>query len=110
MYFLVLLFGGIYAAILGSGIMAKEEEEKTIEFLLARPVSRSQIITGKLFTLLIYLLFLNLLIGLAVLAAFKAFVSVSYSLQVLLKLLAAPFLAHFCRSNKHSTACRQAAQ
>jgi ABC-2 type transport system permease protein len=94
-YFMVLLFGGIYAAILGSGIMAKEEEEKTIEFLLARPVSRAQVITGKLLTLPIYLLLLNLLIGLTVLAAFKAFVSVSYSLQVLLNLLAAPFLAHF---------------
>lgn len=94
-YFMVLLFGSIYAAILGTGIMAKEEEEKTIEFLLARPVSRTQILTGKLLTLFIYLLLFNLFIGLSALAAFKSYVSAAYSLSILFNLLAAPFLAHF---------------
>lgn len=93
-YFLVVLFGGIYAAILGSGILAKEEEEKTIELLLAWPVSRMQLVTGKLLTLLICLLFFNIFTGLSTLAAFKTYVSVSYSQTVLLMLLAAPFLAH----------------
>ncbi len=93
-YFLVVLFGGIYAAILGSGIMAKEEEEKTIELLLARPVSRVRILAGKFLAVLLNLLFLNVCTGLVVLAAFKTFVSIPYSQPVLLMLLAAPFLAH----------------
>ncbi|HOJ84518.1 MAG TPA: ABC transporter permease subunit [Bacillota bacterium] len=93
-YVMILLFGSIYAAILGAGIMAKEEEEKTIEFLLARPVSRNQVLTGKLLALLIYILLFNALIGLSALAAFKSYVSAAYSQAILLRLLAAPFLAH----------------
>ena len=93
-FFMVILFGSIYAAILGSGIMAKEEEEKTIEFLLARPVSRDQILTGKLLSLLICLFFFNLFTGLSACAAFRSYVTVEYSRPVLFYLLAAPFLAH----------------
>ncbi len=93
-YIMVLLFGSIYAAILGAGLMAKEEEEKTIEFLLARPVSRAQILAGKLLALLVYVFLFNVLIGLSALAAFKSYVSSDYSRDALLGLLAAPFLAH----------------
>ncbi len=38
----------IHAALLGSGIIAKEERDKTTEFLIVKPVSRSVIITSKL--------------------------------------------------------------
>lgn len=93
-YFLVILFGGIYAAILGSGIMAKEEEEKTMELLLARPVSRGRVLAGKLLAVLVNLFFLNIGTGLAVLASFKTYVSMPYSQPLLLRLLAAPFLVH----------------
>ena len=47
-YVFLVLLGGIYSAILGSTILLKEESEKTIEFLYAKPVSRSQIVTSKI--------------------------------------------------------------
>lgn len=42
------LLGGIYSAILGSTILLKEESDKTIEFLYAKPVSKRKIVTSKI--------------------------------------------------------------
>jgi len=38
----------IHAALLGAGIIAKEERDKTTEFLMIKPVSRKTVITSKL--------------------------------------------------------------
>ncbi len=51
---------GIHAALLGSGIIAKEERDKTTEFLMVKPVSRSSVITAKLIAALINIIILNL--------------------------------------------------
>ncbi len=40
--------GAFFAALLGISALAKEEQERTAEFLLTHPVSRVRIITGKL--------------------------------------------------------------
>lgn len=45
---LVGMFGGIFSMILGSSILSREISEKTIEFLLSKPISRSSIIREKL--------------------------------------------------------------
>ena len=39
--------GGIAAAMWGSDIITKEERDKTVEFSLALPVTRSRVITAK---------------------------------------------------------------
>lgn len=49
----------IYALIVGSSILLKEENEKTIEFLYANPISRNEIVTSKLFAGLTGLLMVN---------------------------------------------------
>jgi ABC-2 type transport system permease protein len=41
------LMGGIAASMWGSGIISKEERDKTVEFSLVLPVSRSRVITSK---------------------------------------------------------------
>jgi len=41
------LMGAIAAAMWGSGIISKEERDKTVEFSLVLPVSRSRVITAK---------------------------------------------------------------
>lgn len=47
-YFLMLpLLLGILAIGLGSGLLAREEQDKTIESLLSRPVSRGRLLLGK---------------------------------------------------------------
>ncbi len=58
----ILLFYGIFAANLGSNILAKETNDKTIEFLYSKPVSKSKILNSKIIVSLFYILLLNLLI------------------------------------------------
>ncbi|WP_260631246.1 ABC transporter permease [Bacillus sp. S/N-304-OC-R1] len=59
-YMMTTLLGSIYAAMLASNILAKEENEKTIEFLLSKPVSRSQIVGEKLFAVIVNIVILNI--------------------------------------------------
>lgn len=94
LYSFVALIGGIFGATLGSSILAKEEEYKTIEFLLAKPISRSKIITSKLLSIFLCLALFNLLIGIATLLGFVLFVEKAYDIYILLALLAAPWFAH----------------
>ena len=47
------LMGGIAAAMWGSDIISKEERDKTVEFSLVLPVSRSRVITAKLLAALV---------------------------------------------------------
>jgi len=51
---------GIQAVLLGSGIISKEETDKTIEFLNSKPVSRSRILISKLLAALTVVAILNI--------------------------------------------------
>ena len=46
--YFVPIITGCYSIILGTRILSKEEQNKTAEFLLSRPLSRNQIISSKL--------------------------------------------------------------
>ena len=59
-YFVPIIIG-CYSIILGTKLLSKEEQNKTAEFLLSRPLSRSQIISSKLITFFIHILGINLL-------------------------------------------------
>ena len=61
-YVFLTLIGGLYAAILGSTILLKEESDKTIEFLYAKPVSRVQIVTSKILCGIINIFIFTLII------------------------------------------------
>jgi ABC-2 type transport system permease protein len=64
----------IHAALLGSSIIAKEERDKTTEFLIVKPVSRSIIITSKLLAALFNVIVINiisLLSSLSIVPTFK---------------------------------------
>jgi ABC-2 type transport system permease protein len=53
MFIYFALMGGIAAAMWSSDIISKEERDKTVEFSLVLPVSRSKVITAKLLTALL---------------------------------------------------------
>ena len=59
--YFVPIITGCYSIILGTRILSKEEQNKTAEFLLSRPLSRNQIISSKLITFFIHILGINLL-------------------------------------------------
>lgn len=53
------LGGAFFAALLGISILAKEEKERTAEFLLTHPVSRKKILAGKLASAVLQIIILN---------------------------------------------------
>lgn len=59
----VLLVIGSYAGILGSNIVLKEENDKTIEYLNSLPVTRSKILWSKISSGLIYIISMVVLLG-----------------------------------------------
>jgi ABC-2 type transport system permease protein len=59
--YFVPIITGCYSIILGTKLLSKEEQNKTAEFLLTRPLSRNQIISSKLLTFFIHILGINLL-------------------------------------------------
>ncbi|QMS85661.1 ABC transporter permease [Candidatus Xianfuyuplasma coldseepsis] len=72
-YLFTMLIGGSYAGILGGSILSKEEDDKTIEFLLAKPISRDHIVFGKAIVVVINLTILNAFISIILLIAFSIF-------------------------------------
>lgn len=59
--FYVPLIAGGFSAVWGLKMLSKEEQNKTAEFLLAKPISRDQILTSKLALILFYILVINIL-------------------------------------------------
>jgi Putative exporter of polyketide antibiotics len=53
MFMYIEITAAIHAVMLGSGIIAKEERDKTTEFLMVKPVSRTTVITSKFFAALV---------------------------------------------------------
>lgn len=90
-YLFVTLIGGSYAALLGSGIFSKEEDEKTIEFLMAQPISRNHIFIGKSLIVLINLILMNLVVSIVLLPFFLIY-GTTFNLIVWLLYSFAPLL------------------
>lgn len=61
----MMLLGSIYAIVLSSNILLKEEYNKTAEYLLTRPLTRSEIFLSKLAVLFLFIFLLNLVTSLA---------------------------------------------
>ena len=62
-FIFVLLITGVYASILGSNIVLKEESDKTIEYLNSLPIKRSNILFSKVICGIIYIILMILIIG-----------------------------------------------
>ncbi|SDM99515.1 ABC transporter permease subunit [Bacillus sp. OK048] len=60
LFIYLLLMATIHAAMLGATIIAKEERDKTSEFLFVKPVSRNRILTAKLLAAFVNILIINL--------------------------------------------------
>lgn len=59
----VLLITGIYSGILGSNILVKEENDKTIEYLNSMPVTRKNIVINKIICGFLYIILMVTAIG-----------------------------------------------
>lgn len=63
--------GGFFAALLGVSALAKEERERTAEFLLTHPISRASIVSQKLLSVISQILIMNCLVVLISLISSK---------------------------------------
>lgn len=61
----MMLLGSIFAMVLSSNILLKEEYNKTAEYLITRPLTRSEIFLSKLAVLSLYIFLLNMVTALA---------------------------------------------
>lgn len=61
----MMVLGSIFSIVLSSGILLKEEYERTAEFLMARPLTRSEIFFSKYAITVLYIFLLNLITSLA---------------------------------------------
>jgi ABC-2 type transport system permease protein len=93
-YMMTTLIGSIYAAMLASGIIVKEESEKTIEFLLSKPVTRAQIVLEKLSAVVTNLLIFNACLTVTSLIGFQLAEEHNISMGSFALLAAATFLLH----------------
>lgn len=87
------LIGGVYAALLASGLLAREESGRTAEFLLSKPVSRFGVAGQKLLALLTNLIVLNAVIAVVSFACI-GFTDEAVELDILALFLIGTFLLH----------------
>lgn len=94
-FLLVTLIGSIYIAMFASGIVAKEENDGTVEFLLSKPVSRKSIVFQKLAAVLINIILFNIILAFITLAGFQVDKSSNVSARTFILLtIVAPILLH----------------
>ncbi len=60
LFFYIVLMATIHAAMLGSNIISKEERDKTSEFLMTKPISRTNIISLKLLAAVVQVIIFNI--------------------------------------------------
>jgi ABC-2 type transport system permease protein len=60
MFMYIVLMVTIHAAMLGAGIMSKEERDRTSEFIFVKPVTRNKVITAKIMAGLVGLIAFNI--------------------------------------------------
>jgi len=63
----------IYSGLLGSGIISKEEKNKTAEYLFTLPVSRNKVILSKLIASIIYTVVINVFVVISLMFIFGRF-------------------------------------
>lgn len=86
------LTAAIHAVLLGSSMLAKEERDKTTEFLMAKPISRRDILTSKLLAALVNVMIINIVCILSSIAIVSTFDTGEDITQEILLLHAAMFL------------------
>ncbi len=62
-FMFILLIIGFYSSMLGSNIVLKEENDKTIEYLESLPIKRNTILTNKIIVAITYIVLLILIMG-----------------------------------------------
>ena len=90
--------GAIFAAIIAVTSLAKEEKDRTAEFLLTHPIKRTRILTSKLISVFAQIVIMNIIVN--VLASITSVIigeSEGLSTRLLLALAPLQFLCNIAR-------------
>lgn len=93
-YTFIMLFGSLYAMIMSASILSKEESEKTIEFLLSKPVTRAYVVSGKLICAALYIFLFDLIFSITNYIFFEMVKRSNYDMKAFLLISAGPLLIH----------------
>jgi ABC-2 type transport system permease protein len=93
-YLFATLFGSIFAVMLAANIVVKEESDKTAEFLLAKPITRKEVITEKLLAVFLAITEFNLLLSLITFIGFNIGSDEAIDTAVFILICIGPFLLH----------------
>jgi ABC-2 type transport system permease protein len=88
----LLLMAAIHALMLGANLIAKEERDKTAEFLMVKPISRTKIVTAKLFAVLVNIIVFNIVTLMLSVSMVQHYSKANESVQDIYILLAGMFL------------------
>ena len=80
----MMVLGSIFAIVLGSNILLKEEYNKTAEYLLTRPLTRGEIFFSELAVVFLYVFILNLVTALAGFICLKLVQNEPFSIKAFL--------------------------
>ncbi len=80
----IYILSAVFAANLAGAVFSKEFEEKTIEFLLVKPVTRSRVFLEKGFFMLTLIIILSILFTAFELLGFSMFIKSDYSEKILI--------------------------
>lgn len=93
-YITIALFGSIYSIMLASGILSKEISDRTIEFLLSKPVTRSALVAYKLLSVFTLIIIFNLIISAAMFITLQIVKIKDFDIPVFILLCIGPLLIH----------------
>lgn len=94
MYIFITLFGSIYAMLISISVLSREESERTSEFLLTRPVTRSRVITAKALAAFTNITLFNAAFGVSNFILFEIYAKGKYDQKILFLLILGPYLMH----------------
>jgi ABC-2 type transport system permease protein len=87
LFLYLIVLTAIHASLLGAGVLAEEEQDKTAEFLYSKPISRAGVITRKLLAALTLVFILNivtLVSSISMVAAFNKGPSVNKEITLMM--------------------------
>ena len=83
----IMLFGSIQAMNLGTSIISKETREKTNDFLLTKPVTRTKIITSKLLASLTLIVITNIIYIISAIITANIVSTTHFSMKIFIMIL-----------------------
>lgn len=93
-HLIVILMGSIFAVYLSSSLLGKEEDDKTIEYLLSKPITRNEIYCAKYMAFVTIITMFNIVIAMLMASGIYAFANAPVDWEIVTLLAVTPLILH----------------